>query len=193
MFITRFPLHIQHQFGKILGKILYFAGPRRRHIAAVNLQLCFPEMSDTERLQLLKKHFGFYGISIIESFAAWWTSPKHFEDKIEYVGLEHVHNALKRGKGVILLGSHFSTLEINGRMLGCQFVSDKVYRSHKNALFDTVMSNGRVRWNKGETIDRRDVRGIIRRLKANHVVWYAPELLIRIMVENTVSSSPSWG
>jgi KDO2-lipid IV(A) lauroyltransferase len=172
--VTQMPLSIQHHIGKIVGFLLYHLGPRRRHIAQVNLTLCFPELDAGERLALLKKHFGLYGVGLVETLSAWWSRPSLFEGKVSYDGLEHLTSALENGKGVLLLGGHFTTLELGGRLLRQKIPFDMMYRPHKNPLVERIMSNGRKRW-KGSVIDRRDVRQILRSLKSNHPVWYGPD------------------
>lgn len=172
--ITRLPLKYQQHVGRVLGKLLYWFGPGRRHIAETNLRLCLPELSNQERQSLLKRHFSLYGISLIESFAAWWAKPAIFVGKVEYHGLHNLHEALKKGKGVLLLGSHFTTLEIGVRLLSQQIPFHAMYRRHKNPVFESIMSSGRSRW-LGKVIDRRNIRGILRSLKENHPVWYGPD------------------
>lgn len=172
--ITRFPLSIQQLTGRTTGWCLYYLGQRRRHIARINLELCFPYMSEAERQELLRQFYSLYGMSLIETFTAWWSNPAIFHDKVTYEGLEHLTNALKKGKGVLLLNGHFTTLEIGQRLLGQKVPFDMMYRPHKNPLFERIMSNGRQRWN-GKVIDRRDVRKIMRSLKSNHPIWYGPD------------------
>ncbi len=48
------------------------------------------------------------------------------------------------------------------------------YRPHKNALFDAFMLRGRLK-NTNGVFDRYDIRGTIRHLKKNNIIWYAPD------------------
>jgi len=172
--ITRLPLSIQRQIGKILGKLFYYTGRRRRHIATVNIQLCFPELSQNEQQALVKRHYALFGISLIETFSVWWSDPDLFTDRVTYEGLDNLTRALEKGNGVLLLSGHFTTLEIARPLLGKKVPFDMVYRPHKNLLYERIMSKGRQRWN-GKSIDRRNVREMLRRLKSNHAVWYGPD------------------
>jgi len=172
--VTRLPLPLQHRIGRLLGFCLYWLGPRRRHIASVNIGLCLPELSALQRKNLLKRHFSQYGISLVETFTAWWASPATLQGRVEYEGLENLQQALENGKGVLLLGSHFTTLEIGVRLLNLKIPFDMLYRTHTNLLFDAVMSKGRERWGR-KVIDRRDIRGLLSSLKNNHALWYGPD------------------
>jgi len=94
---------------------------------------------------------------------------------------EHLHAALAHGKGVILLSAHFTTLEIGGRLLALHAPFHVMYREHKNALFESVMKRAREEHFE-KAIERNDIRGMLRSLKNNRAVWYAP---IRTTAANT--------
>ena len=173
--VTCLPLKAQRRIGRWLGKLLYLFGHYRRHIATVNLQLCFPELKASEQHTLLKKHFALYGVSVIESFATWWSKPEIINRHVEYSGLENFEQALAEKRGILLLSGHFTTLEIGSRLLGQRMPFSGMYRRHKNPLFEHVMSTGRQRWIDGKTYDRKDVRGVLKSLKAGHAIWYGPD------------------
>ncbi len=173
--VTRLPLSMQRWIGRRLGSVLYLFGHNRRHIAAVNLRLCFPKLPASRQHTLLKQHFALYGVSIIECFATWWSKPKIINQHIKYTGLENFDQAMTEKRGILLLSGHFTTLEIGSRLLGQKIPFSGMYRKHKNPLFEYIMSEGRKRWINGKAYDRRDVRGILKSLKAGNAIWYGPD------------------
>jgi KDO2-lipid IV(A) lauroyltransferase len=88
-------------------------------------------------------------------------------------GLDHLHRALAKGRGVIIIGGHFTTIEIATRILGTVVPLSVVYRPTKNALLSHTMSTSFMR--HGKAIQHDDIRTMIRTLKNNQVVWYAPD------------------
>src|SRR3989338_2970571 len=50
------PLPLLAQVGNALGMLLYWSAAERRHVAATNLRLCFPELSEAERKALARKN-----------------------------------------------------------------------------------------------------------------------------------------
>ncbi len=172
--IAQLPYRAQLAIGNILGRILYHASPWRRHIAAVNLRLCFPELSEPERATLLRRHFSSLGMGAVETAMSWWTPDKKLRRLAHIEGLEHLERAKKMGKGVILLSAHFTTLEIGGHLLAMQVLFHAMYRAHKNPLFDAVMRRARERRCE-QAIPRRDVRAFLGSLKMGLPVWYAPD------------------
>ena len=89
-------------------------------------------------------------------------------------GREHLDAALARGRGAILLAGHFTTLEIGAVRLSMDTPVDGVYRPHREPSLEEASRAGRQRFG-GELLDRGDIRGMLRRLRANRAVWYAPD------------------
>ena len=44
------PLPILGRLGNAIGSLMYYAIPKRRKIALINLRLCMPELSEQERV-----------------------------------------------------------------------------------------------------------------------------------------------
>jgi KDO2-lipid IV(A) lauroyltransferase len=172
--LSRLPWTWQLGIGRRLGGLLRRFGRRREHIATVNLALCFPDMTEDTRAQLLSELFESIGIGVMEMAMSWWAPDRKLHPLCEIHGLEHLQAALQLGKGVILLSGHFTTLEIGGRLLAQHVPFHVMYREHKNAAFEAVMQAARRR-NFGRAIPRGDLRGLLNSLKANVPVWYAPD------------------
>ncbi len=158
--------------GPVLGRCYAWLMPRRREIARINLEICFPEKSAQWRENLLLRQFDNLGRSLLEVPIAWWGSPARLRPLTHVHGMEHLHAAAQRGKGVLLLSAHFNSPEIGGRML-CHLIPFwAMYRPSNNPVMDRVISRARRRWLAG-IIARDDVRQVIRRLKQGEIIWYA--------------------
>ena len=172
--VALLPYRVQMALGGILGWLMFKFMPERRNYARINLKLCFPEMTDTQRQELLRNHFDSLGKGMIETAIAWW-SPAARLNKLQHVeGLENFDAAVAKGKGVILLGAHFTTLEIGVRLLALHRSYRAMYREHNNPLFDAIMRKRRESY-LDLTHERKDVRGTLRSLKDNKVIWYAAD------------------
>jgi KDO2-lipid IV(A) lauroyltransferase len=168
------PLHWQLTLGRGVGWILYHALPRRRAIAETNLSLCFPEWSPGERGRVLRDTFDSIGTAFFEVALAWWAPDARVRRLGRVEGLENLTSALSAGRGVILLSGHFTTLELGARLLRLHSLFRPMYRPTKNPAWDWVMLRSRQR-HVELALDRRDVRGTLRALRANEAVWYAPD------------------
>jgi|TARA_B100001971_G_C18252982_1_gene579785 KDO2-lipid IV(A) lauroyltransferase len=172
--ITRLPYRLQLQIGSSIGRIGYHLANSRRHIVEVNISLCFPALPPEEQDQLVRKVFRSSGISIVETANAWLRNPRDFLPRVSITGLHHLENTLKQGNGVLLLGMHFSTLDLCGAVLATYVEFDVMYRRNKNRLLDLIMKKGRQK-NFPKAINRNDIRGILNSLKQGHAVWYGAD------------------
>ena len=160
--------------GRGLGGLMYHLAGSRRSIAARNLELCFPELSVGERQRLLRENFASTGMTFFEMAISWWWPVERLKRLGTVEGLEHLRQAEADGQGVILMALHFTTLEMGGALLCMQQDMYGMYRAHKNPLFDFIQRHGREQRLLG-AIERDDVRGMLKVLRAGGVVWYAPD------------------
>lgn len=171
---SKLPFDWQIALGRRLGLILLRLAKRRRHIAEVNLKLCFPEKPAPEQQQLLRDVFIHQGIGLIEMAQVWWPRPKILKNRCRIEGLEHFQQAQKQHDGILLMGGHYSVLELGALFLGQEMTLDGMYRANNNPLLDKIGRTGRSRFFE-HAIERRDIRHLIKRLKQGKTVWYAPD------------------
>ncbi len=170
------PYMFRMRVGQLLGMAAYWVPTRRKHIAKTNLHLCFPEKSGGERAHLLRAHFASLGIAFVEMAGVWW-APERTASKIAKVeGLHHLRSALEKGRGVILLGAHFTSMEVVVRRLARHEYIYGIYRPLKNKLLECALTRARSRQvHQGVLFPREDVRTLLRALRTNKVVWYPPD------------------
>ena len=172
--LVRLPYRAQVRIGTFFGWLLYHVARDRRHVTDVNIRLCFPELTEDERKQRVRSVFHHNGIGIMEAAMAWWAPAEWFKDKVTLKGQEHLDQALAQGKGVILMGAHFSTLDLGGLLFRFYYPVDAMYRKNNNPLLEHVITEGRKRF-FDQAIERSDIRSVIRNLRKNHIIWYAPD------------------
>lgn len=162
------------KIGLWLGRLSMRLLPGRVEIARRNLELCFPEMRLEEREKLLQRNFESVGMGVIETGMAWFWPDWRIRHCFSVSGYEHMARARQQGRGVVLVGMHFLTLELGARIFGMLNPGIGVYRPNNNALLDWLQTRGRLRSNK-DMLDRHDLKGMIRALKKNEILWYAPD------------------
>lgn len=161
--------------GRVLGRLAHALGGSRRAVVRRNIELCFPDLTADERDALAYEHFKALGMTVIEMGLGRWATDKHLESITTLSGIEHVHQALQSGKGVILLSAHFTTLEIMGRVLALNMPPfDAVFRRNRSEFMTELQRTGRER-SAESTIEKRDIKQMVRSLRANRAVWYAPD------------------
>jgi len=173
--ICLLPHAVRLAVGRSLGRAVHLVGGKRRAIVRRNLELCFPDLSVADRNALAKRHFLALGMSVIEMGIGRWDSDRRIEKLCTVEGGEAVRQAQAAGQGIILLGAHFTTLEVSGRAVrnaGIEF--DAVYRRNRSDFITEVQRSGRER-SAQATIEKRDIKKMVRRLREGAAVWYAPD------------------
>lgn len=169
------PFGVQLQLGSAVGHLMYVLVPARRRVAAVNLGLCFPDLSADERRRLLRRHFASLGIALFELAMAWWGSDRRIRALVQFDGLENLRHALQQGRGAIVLSGHFAGGELSGRALRLEIPETAgVYRPFRNPLLDELMLRARLRA-MHTLVPKDNLRQLIRILKQGFAVWYAPD------------------
>ena len=170
----RLPATCRAAIGRALGGLAWRLGGRRRRIAEANIDLCFPELSARERAGLVRRNFLASGVGLMETIQAWLGRVDAVADRLTCHGLDILLDARAEGRGVLLAGAHFLTLDFTGALLATRVPFDVVYRGHRNPVIDWLMVRGRER-HFGAVIERSDPRRAARRLREGRVVWYAAD------------------
>jgi KDO2-lipid IV(A) lauroyltransferase len=169
------PFSWQLAMGRALGHAAYVLLPARRHVAARNLAVCFPELAADAQERLVAEHFAALGMSLVEMSMGWFGSPDAVRRRIRVEGAEHLAAALAQGRGVILFSAHFTTFEFFWAALAplCTRLC-AMYKWQRNPVMNDTMNRGRGRY--FHTLFAKDnVREMLRSLRDNAVVWYASD------------------
>ena len=172
--ISHFPQSVGLEIGKWIGLLTYLFSRRRRQICETNLRLAFPELDLKKRDRLCRHVFIENGRGVIETSWAWWAQPQKFWDGLIVEGQEHLTAAQANPKGTLLIGGHFSALDLGGLLFAK--LSDRfsaTYRPHNSQILEKEIQRGRRRFM--DLIDRDDVRTLFRTLNQGKTVWFAPD------------------
>ncbi len=178
--VARLPYRTNFWLSAMLGR-LFAIGLRlskRARVAEVNIKICFPELSKADQAQLIQRNLRNTGHLVGEFCFAWAASRANSEQiSVHFSGAEHLQAAIANGKGVILVGAHFSHLELCGRLLAERLNAAPIagmYREHRSAAFEAIVRRWRLRY--AQAMFRRDeLRSCIRWLKSGNMLWYAPD------------------
>lgn len=170
--IGQLPWNMLLATGRFFGHIAWYLAAARRHVAMVNIRLCFPELSEKEQKALAKASVVSAIEALFETTGTYFNQRIDLNERLTVLGREHLDNALQQG-GVILLGMHFNSIDVNSRLIGRILDFNVVYRPNDNPVFDWLIVRGRGR--NVHNIDRQDMRQMVRCLKKGEVVWYAPD------------------
>lgn len=175
------PLSVLALIGQGLGEILYRVARARRHIADVNLRLCFPALSVPERRRLVRAHFRALGRSLIERGLLWWGSRERLEGLVRVDKPERIQRLLDDKRPVIMLAPHFVGLDAGGAAIAMRFDCVSIYAKQSDALIDRWLKHGRSRFGDQQLISRSDgARPTVKAMKAGRPFYYLPDMDYRL-------------
>jgi len=172
--VNLLPYSVKIRIGIGLGGLLHALLRNRRRIAAINLKLCFPDQSTSQRNDILRRAYGHLGAGLVETAMSWWTPAPKIQAITQVEGLDHLQAAAQQGKGLIMIGAHFSCLDIGAKMINPYQPFHVVQRRQKNPMFNYVMHKGRAA-STLSVVDNREVRKIVKIVRDGGAIWLAPD------------------
>jgi KDO2-lipid IV(A) lauroyltransferase len=116
----------------------------RRHIVQVNLSLCFPDLSGSERQRMTRRHMVGVMQSLLDRSWLWHGSPAQLRRRLQLVGDV---TPLQGDSAVVMLAPHFVGLDAGGTALtmlgGVQMAS--IYVPQSSPSLDDWVRDGRNR------------------------------------------------
>ncbi len=169
------PLPVIACLGYGVGMLFYILGSSRRRIAFKNIQVCFPELSESQCKRINRQHFCLVGQSVFTAPMNWWISEKRFVNSVEVKGRAHYDEALANGKNIILLAPHFMSLDVAGYILCRETPMITMYQYSKNQLINEAVKRGRSRFG-GLLVERKEpLRKLVRLIGQGHPFYYLPD------------------
>ena len=171
------PLPILGRIGKFIGSILFIVIVERRQITLTNLRLCFPKMTEKQRIAIAREHFQGYARSILERGILWWASPERLRRLIKVTPA--IPTKLAQERPTIYLCPHFVCLEVAGTAITMAGPACSIYVRQHNELFDEALRKGRLRF----TTDERNllarnagIKPIIRAMRSGRPFLMLPDM-----------------
>lgn len=144
--IAKLPYSWGLSIGKGIGWIMRKLGKKRRFVTQRNIEVCFPNLSAAEQQQLLIENYQSLGIAVVEIALAYWGSSKKLAGLTHISGLEHIEQANRQGRGVFLMASHMTSLELCLRLFAEAQPCSVLYKPSHNPLMEAVTFNKRARY-----------------------------------------------
>ncbi|WP_134805072.1 lauroyl-Kdo(2)-lipid IV(A) myristoyltransferase [Shigella dysenteriae] len=163
----------------VLAKIGRWAGrlsKKARRRATINLSLCFPEKSDTEREIIVDKMFATALQSIVMMAELAIRGPEKFQKRVFWKGLEILEEIRYNNRNVIFLVPHGWSVDIPAMLLAAQ--GEKMaamFHQQRNPVIDYVWNSVRRKFG-GRLHSREDgIKPFIQSVRQGYWGYYLPD------------------
>jgi KDO2-lipid IV(A) lauroyltransferase len=143
---SRLPMAWSRRFGRTAGAALARGPSTLRKVVELNLRLCFPDMSDRDRVLLSRRALAENAATMVELASVWrWPMARleRLDDGVE--GRPLYREAAASGRGVLLLVPHLGNWEFLNVVLARHSRPVALYRPPRIAELDGFIRRARER------------------------------------------------
>lgn len=143
---ARCPLGMLHVLARGAARVGSVCPLRATRVAETNISLCFPELSRRERARFVRSSLEQAACMASELGHIWLRPiPEVLALVREVRGEEHLTEALRRGRGVILASPHLGAWELAGLWFAKRVPMTTLYRAPRVLEMESVYSKARRR------------------------------------------------
>lgn len=165
------PLSISALLSRIFGLLIYRLDKKHRDIARGNLRRAFGAGISADGIErTTKKIFQNLVAAFFEFMRIPWLTVKKLDGCVRCDGMENLHDALKKGKGVIFITAHFGNWELMAAYYGLKGLPvDIVARELDNPAFEEFVKWARQRSGNRIVSKSRAMRRLLKTLASNGI------------------------
>ena len=173
--LYRLPPAAQRWLSRLLGSLAWWVARRERRTTLINLRLTHPQWTERARRRLGRRHFESLAYGVFETGLVWFGDGSRLKNIVRVEGREHLDAAVARGRGVMLLGGHFTTNEIAAAALPeTGHPVSIMYKAPKNRLLHALALRHRS-GRGGQMIPADRLVDMVQAIKRGGIVLYAPD------------------
>ncbi|EPS3945837.1 lauroyl-Kdo(2)-lipid IV(A) myristoyltransferase [Shigella flexneri] len=174
--ISMFPPSFRDPVLAKIGRWVGILSRKARRRATINLSLCFPEKSDTEREIIVDNMFATALQSIVMMAELAIRGPEKFQKRVFWKGLEILEEIRHNNRNVIFLVPHGWSVDIPAMLLAAQ--GEKMaamFHQQRNPVIDYVWNSVRRKFG-GRLHSREDgIKPFIQSVRQGYWGYYLPD------------------
>ena len=174
--IAPLPLPVLRGAGWLLGSLCWPLARGRRHVALVNLRLCFPQWSEKRRRQVARQSFICFFQAFLDRAWVWHGTPRLLLERVRITGQA---DELRRPEAAVLFAPHFYGMDAGGSAIMQRLIQRgcTIYTIQRDAALDAWMRQGRQRFGDVQPLNREDgVKPVIKALRNGRYLYLLPDM-----------------
>ncbi len=174
--LAKLPLPWVRGLGWLLGQLLHLLAGKRRRIALTNWSLCFPQQSEAERREAVRKHFVAFTQSWLDRGWIWGADEARVRSRIKLTG---DLDALSADGAVAIFAPHFVGLDAGGAALSLGFSRSfiSLYARQRNVAVDQWVRAGRLKYGTVRLVEKHEsLRSLVQALRSGEALYLLPDM-----------------
>jgi lauroyl-Kdo2-lipid IVA myristoyltransferase len=170
------PYKLRDRLAIVLAKQAIKINSSAKRRAVINLQECFPELSQAQRDDILLETYINAGCTILSFATLLVRSKEYVEKRSRFTGEEHLINLVNSGQNVILLVPHTWAIDYPGVIFASRGMHvAAMMKKQRNAVIDWLMNVQRLKYG-GRTHERNDgIKPFIKSIRDGYLGYYLPD------------------
>ncbi|MDG4868019.1 lipid A biosynthesis acyltransferase [Guyparkeria sp. 1SP6A2] len=175
--LGKLSLRSAQRLGRWVGKLAWWTNGTSRRNIEDNLARCLPELPPAVRHELARDNLIETGKTLMEAGPAWRWPRERIEAAITAMaGFEQIEEAVKGGRGAILLAPHLGAWEIGGLAMALRLPTTALYRPPRDPEIEALIVASRSRFGMQlAPASLGGVRKLLAALKRGELVAILPD------------------
>lgn len=173
--LSKIPGALQRSLSRGLARLLIKVRSSRTKAIRRNIELCFPDLSAQQQLELAEKNLASTILLLFDLLDLIWGPSADIDKRGELHGEEHLKRAIDSGKPLIILAGHFNGFVLGFARLSQLLPYNVVYRRMDNPVLEAQLYQRATRKYPITPIHRKEITHMLTQLKDNGVVVIVPD------------------
>ena len=144
---SMFPFFLLDWLGGLLGIITYYIKTSRKSVGLKNVSLCFPNMSERQKIKIIKSNFKYIGAMALVYSVSLYGSAKRIKKIVKVKNIHYLFEHYNK-KPVIILCPHFIGVDLAGVRLTLEIDGYSMYAQQSSSLLTKEIKRARSRFMK---------------------------------------------
>ncbi len=173
-FVSYLPFWVLYIIADIIFALTYYVVRYRLKVVRKNITESFPDKSESERKEIIKKFYHQFADYIVETIKLNHISDEEMRKRVTFENVDLIDNLLSDGKSIVIYLSHCGNWEWipsvtlwSRHKPHCDMEFCQVYRPLKNEWFDEYFLKLRSRFNSLSFQKRTVLRDLLRLRRDN--------------------------
>jgi len=169
------PRRLVLKMGSALGDVFYRSNEKRRKIAEINVQMCFPDLSVDQRQRLVRQHYRLYGRALIDYGVLWWGSTARIDSLCTVTGKNILKDLEKAGRPVLLITPHTVAIDMGGALIARLICGVSMMKRAHDPLLTWRLWRGRCRFDAIILMRDQGLRRLVKAIKGGRIAYLIPD------------------